>query len=344
MNPVHTPVPSPTRPASPVRSDGNDNELPPRGRPTGGGDTPLRSRPQPAANAGMSPRTARLPAVALEVQAGAMSETALQSAHALSLTVKWPHRLEDWQDAAALGEGVVARHDGQVAGTGLRWRWGDAHATVGLVIVDPRWQGRGIGRKLMHDPLEPLQDRSVLLHATEAGLPLYEKLGFKAIGTIEQHQGVVTAADAPALAHGSELRPATGHDLDCLAALDAQAAGMPREAAIRQVLEQGGNTVILTNAGKEVGFVACRPFGRGRVIGPVVAPDRAGAQALIGHWLAAHQGGFVRVDVHTKAGLGDWLASQNPPRAGGGTTMVRGPEPRRGPEAGGWALMSQALG
>lgn len=341
MNPVHSFTPSPAGPASPMRSDGNDNEPSPRGRPPDDGEPALQSRTQPVATATLSPRKSRLPATAQ--QAGAMCEATLQSAQALSLALNWPHRLEDWQAAAALGEGVFVQRDGHMVGTGLRWCWGAAHATVGLVIVDPRWQGQGIGRKLMQQLLEPLQGRSVLLHSTEAGRPLYKQLGFEAISATEQHQGVALAAHAPAQADGSHLRPATGDDLACLAALDALAGGMPREAAIRQVLGQG-ETVILTCAGKEVGFAACRAFGRGRVIGPVVAPDRAGAQALIGHWLTAHQGGFVRVDVHAEAGLGDWLASQNLQRVGGSTTMVLGQAPRRGPGVGGWALMSQALG
>ncbi|ATO32478.1 Acetyltransferase [Dickeya dianthicola RNS04.9] len=63
--------------------------------------------------------------------------------------MNWPHRLEDWQDALLLGEGLVAEEQGQPVGTALCWRWGERWATIGLVVVDGRQQGRGIGRALM---------------------------------------------------------------------------------------------------------------------------------------------------------------------------------------------------
>lgn len=67
----------------------------------------------------------------------------------LTQQMNWPHRLEDWQDALLLGEGLVAEEQGQPVGTALCWRWGERWATIGLVVVDGRQQGRGIGRALM---------------------------------------------------------------------------------------------------------------------------------------------------------------------------------------------------
>jgi probable F420-dependent oxidoreductase len=54
--------------------------------------------------------------------------------------------------------------------------------------------------------------------------------------------------------------------------------------------------------------------------------------------------GFMRVDVHARGGLSPWLESLGLPRAGGGTVMVRGRVPERGPAHGGWALVTQAIG
>jgi hypothetical protein len=42
--------------------------------------------------------------------------------------------------------------------------------------------------------------------------------------------------------------------------------------------------------------------------------------------------------------LGQWLESLGLPRAGGGSVMVRGRVPERGPAHGGWALVTQAIG
>src|SRR4051812_38211535 len=61
----------------------------------------------------------------------------LPAAHAMSSALKWPHRIEDWQFALSLGQGMVAERDGKVLGTTLSWQWGSSYATIGLVIVAP---------------------------------------------------------------------------------------------------------------------------------------------------------------------------------------------------------------
>lgn len=63
-----------------------------------------------------------------------MTEADLPSAHALSAELRWPHRPTDWEQVFAHSEGLVAERDGQILATAQRWRWGPAHATIGLVI------------------------------------------------------------------------------------------------------------------------------------------------------------------------------------------------------------------
>ena len=73
----------------------------------------------------------------------------LPAAHAMSVEMRWPPRALDWERVVRHAEGLVAERDGQVVGTGLRWRWGPQQATIGLVIVAPACQGRRIGHRLM---------------------------------------------------------------------------------------------------------------------------------------------------------------------------------------------------
>jgi hypothetical protein len=118
---------------------------------------------------------------------------------------------------------------------------------------------------------------------------------------------------------------------------------MPRDAMLKQLLAEG-ETVVLAREGEAVGFATIRRFGRGHAVGPVVAPDLESAQALIGHWCSRYAGKFVRVDVDATGGMPEWLEAQGLPRVGSVTTMVRGGPLQRGPAAGGWALVTQALG
>ena len=267
----------------------------------------------------------------------------LEAAQALSREFQWPHRLEDWRFGLAHGEGIGAVREGQLVGSAMRWLWGKQHATVGMVVVSPRMQGRRIGQHLMHAIMAGLEDRCVLLHATAEGRGLYERLGFTITGEIRQHQGRATPAQLLALPEGERLRPLGRNDAKALVALDAQSAGMPREAMLRQLLAEG-DTMVLARGGEAIGFSILRRFGRGHAVGPVVAPDVVRAQALVGYWCSRHAGKFLRIDVDAASGLPEWLEVQGLPRVGMATTMVRGTPPQRGPAFGGWALVNQAMG
>lgn len=273
----------------------------------------------------------------------AMEASDLEAAHGLSLAVHWPHRLADWQAAYQLGSGVVAERDGELVGTALRWNWGPQHATLGLVIVDPRCQGRRIGFRLMQVLLQDLGDRTVLLHATAEGRGLYERLGFVRTGEVRQHQGVAQSAPLVALGEGWRLRPSGQNDVFPLIRLDAQARGMPREALITELLA-ASDTVVLDHDGQACGFAMMRRFGRGLIIGPVVAPDAEGAKALIAHLVGLNAGKFVRIDIDFDSGLAEWLEALGLMRVDAPTEMMRGPVPA--PVAGvrRYALVTQALG
>jgi GNAT superfamily N-acetyltransferase len=78
-----------------------------------------------------------------------MTATDLSAAHALTVELRWPHRRVDWEQVFRHAEGLVAVRDRQIIGTGLRWRWGPKHATIGLVVVAAACQGRRIGHRLM---------------------------------------------------------------------------------------------------------------------------------------------------------------------------------------------------
>lgn len=272
-----------------------------------------------------------------------MEAADLEAAHGLSAAVHWPHRPTDWQAAFQLGSGIVAERDGEIVGTALSWNWGATHATLGLVIVDPRCQGRRIGIRMMQVLLARLEGRTVLLHATAEGRGLYERLGFVRTGEVRQHQGIAQSAPLVALDEGRRLRPSGHKDVFSLIQLDAQARGMPREALITELLA-ASDTVVLDQDGTACGFAMLRRFGRGLIIGPVVAPDAEGARALIAHLVGLSAGKFVRIDIDFDTGLAEWLESLGLLRVDAPTEMIRGQVPA--PVAGvrRYALATQALG
>ncbi|CAN7419252.1 GNAT family N-acetyltransferase [Pseudoduganella sp. LjRoot289] len=271
-----------------------------------------------------------------------MNESDLSAAHALSQAVRWPHRLDDWRFVHRLGLGFLAEEDGAVIGTALCWMQGDRDGTLGMIIVSPDYQGKGIGRKLMQLVLAELGDRCTRLIATPAGQPLYENLGFQATGAIHQHQGTMAATVPVALQRGDKVRPSEPADIAKMIELANRGSGMERGSVLKQLVLVAEGAV-LERGGELAGFSMLRRFGRGYAIGPVVAPDSASAKALIAHWSDVCAGTFVRVDVTGDSGLGAWLAEAGLAQVDAGVAMTRNGLPPQDGTVRQFAIINQAL-
>lgn len=270
-----------------------------------------------------------------------MTQDHLDGAVVLSQQAGWPHRREDWAFVLALSIGVVALENDRVIGTAMSTPLGDDVATVNMVIVDEAMRGRGLGRKLMQAALDAADGRTCLLVATQDGLPLYEKLGFVANGEIIQHQGFAAKVDAP-----DNVFWAQSDDFSRLIEMDHAATGHNR-SNIMQLLKESAQFAVIRKDDEVVAFAGIRPFGRGLVVGPVVAKNADDARALIDFLLSKHTNEFVRVDTNIATGLADWLTERGLVHVGGGIPMRRAVGPVRGQsgtEYRTYALVNQALG
>ncbi|WP_312047260.1 GNAT family N-acetyltransferase [Erwinia sp.] len=238
-----------------------------------------------------------------------MNEQHLDAAYGLTQRLQWPHRREDWQQALALGQGVVALENDKPVGTTLYWCWGD-YATIGLVIVAERAQGKGIGKQLMQAAMAALEGRQLRLHATEMGRGLYEKLGFVATGTIAQYQcRHLAAGERVSPRTAQTLRPARREELTQLCELESRAHGLYRPALLAALFDRAERFLVLEEQGQPAGFACLRRFGHGFTIGPIICSDVSQAKILVSELLVAREGAFVRIDTDSTCGLGNWLAT-----------------------------------
>lgn len=276
-------------------------------------------------------------------QLRAMTPEDLAGAHALSREQQWPHREKDWERMLDLGAGVVAERDGEIIGTTMWWIYGETHACLGMVIVSKSAQGQGIGRQLMDYALGALGSRSVLLNATEEGLPLYRKLGFQTLGSVYQHQGAAFSVPIAELIPNERVAPMKAGQVPDIVELDRASTGLDREKVVEYLC---GYThgVVLDRDGEQAGYALFRRFGRGYAVGPTIAPDVGGAKALISHWLGSNAGMFCRLDVPDDSGLSGWLDELGLPCVGRVTRMCRGTPPSREGAARIYSLINQALG
>jgi predicted N-acetyltransferase YhbS len=286
----------------------------------------------------------------------------LPQAVSLSAALGWPYREEDWRIAFELGHGVVVETERGLAATALWWPYGKAFASFGMIIVAPALQGRGIGRLLMDELLRQAEGRAIVLNSTREGYRLYERLGFVPCGQVNQHQAVLAAASPESPAGTTErpakespagreppagtnraIRPLRPEDIGAIRDLDCRASGMQRTRLL-DALFAVGKVAVIAREGRVQGYACVRRWGRGVVVGPVIARDAADAKVLVAALATEHRGDFVRIDVPATSGLSSWLEAIGLPQVDQVVSMVRGKPPMCAADATLFALSNQSLG
>ncbi|SEN66522.1 Acetyltransferase (GNAT) domain-containing protein [Gemmobacter aquatilis] len=276
-----------------------------------------------------------------ELVAAPMTLDDVPKLHELSIGVGWPHRPEDWALVIGLGEGIVARDEiGRVIGSAMWFPLGDEFAAIGMVITSPRLQENGAGRWLMGHILNTVGARGKVLNATRPAYRLYISLGFMPLSPVYQHNGIVGAV-APGPRHA---RPMTAQDVAAIHGLDSIAMGIARPDVLDRLLPLSTGTVVERD-GRVTGFALCRKFGRGHVVGPIVAESEEDAIALVAPHAEAMEGSFLRVDTRQPDGpFRQFLIGSGIRHYDTVTRMGLGPVPQATGPAFTFGLVNQALG
>ena len=234
----------------------------------------------------------------------------------------------------------VAEADGVVVGTGVVTLNGPV-AWIGTIFVDPAWRRRGVGVELTHatiDAADAAGCRTLVLVATAAGRPLYERLGFE----VQTWYRILEAPGLPSTTPvDSRIRAFEPNDLPAMAALDATATGEDRAHLLSAFAATATTRVLDTGDGALGGFVVRAPWGGGATIAPA-ADD---AEAILHARRVAHgPDGHLRAGVvsENEAGLerlmaGGWAEAWRAPR------LIRGDPLTWDPDAI-WGQFNHALG
>lgn len=191
---------------------------------------------------------------------------------------------------------------------------------IGNLIVHPDWRGRGVGSALLLRALAALDDagtRTVWLTASEAGRPIYERLGFSAIDTIVRWEGRGSVGVSREIAGTDEI-----------VALDASGWGDRRELLIERVLCRGPSCLLPS------GFLVCQQWPGAVQLGPWSCAGSASAAALLGRAVVPCPGGvrmFLDVPEGNRAAPG-LLRSDCFVPGSATTLMYRGDAPDYAPE------------
>jgi predicted N-acetyltransferase YhbS len=172
----------------------------------------------------------------------------------------------------------LASHRGQPVGMVGAVNYG-TFAQVGYLAVHPGEQRKGIGLALMEFLLARLDQQNiprVFLDASEAGRPLYEKLGFTVFGetlTFQRHRNTAIR-DRP-----SNIQVITVRELDELAQWDSTAFGMNRKRVLQILLAYYPERAFMLRDG--TGKVAGYFLAQERRIGPWVTHRSEDAEILL---------------------------------------------------------------
>jgi len=260
-----------------------------------------------------------------ELAAKDINEVDVKLLHALSTGVGWPHRPKDWDFLRRAGRGIAAVDGiGRVFGSAMWFPYGREFATIGLVITSPRTQAQGTGRWLMEQVFERCGGRNLSLNSTDAAYHLYLSLGFRKEAVVYQWQGEVVSPLPPVPVLNGELRSLSAENLGEIAALDERAFGTNRQKLLA-LLSESASICTLSRGREVVGYSMTREFGRGHVIGPIVASNDCDAIHLTAVHLKNLAGRFARVDTREQTGLfADFLQQSRLAMNDTVTTMSKG--------------------
>lgn len=239
-----------------------------------------------------------------------MERKDVPSGLSLCRSATWNQLSRDWEIFLTLdpeGSRVCIDDDERVIGTVTTLRYSNHFSWIGMVLVDPAHQRKGIGLKLLEQALEILKNEdSVKLDATPAGRQVYVKLGFKdeyslsrmsAPSVNTQH---LVASTATALEHD---------DLDSVKLFDQKVFGADRLPLLRWMMEGAPDLAFKVGKGKQLkGYCFGRPGYRFTQIGPVVATDAEVARELVSAALKRCENIPVVLDVpHHDESWSAWI-------------------------------------
>lgn len=246
----------------------------------------------------------RLRVDSFELRIADVAEVDPDRLHALSVAVRWPYRADEWRFLSECGRGVVALDEiARVVGTAMLFPHGNGLVTLGMVIVSPRLQAKGVASWMVRHLVDASPECPLVLNATAVSKRLFSSLGFEAgLDCVFLCRGKVRLVqDVPPPAKGARIERLDAGHLAEAVALDRLAFGAARMCLLERLLRR--NTGYgLFREGRLKAFAIRRVVGRGHVIGPVVAENDEDAIAVVARHFADLDGMLVRLDMAVENG------------------------------------------
>jgi GNAT superfamily N-acetyltransferase len=187
---------------------------------------------------------------------------------------------------------LIGELDGAAAATISCVNYDERFAFLGFYIVRPDLRGRGYGLRVWNAALAHAGARTIGLDGVVAQQDNYRKSGFALVYANIRYGGRIGPLAAPL----AELVPLTDVPLAMVEADDVFPS--PRTAFLRAWITARGHIGrALVRDGKLAAWGVIRPCRRGHKIGPLIADDRAAAEAVLAALIAAAGADELFLDV-----------------------------------------------
>lgn len=220
----------------------------------------------------------------------------------ISLAIDWA-AAEGWNPGVADAECfssvdvkgfMIGELDGEPAATISCVNYDARFSFLGFYIVRPDLRGKGFGLRIWNAAIAHAGGRVVGLDGVVAQQDNYRKSGFVLAYANIRYGGTVIAPAMPR----ADVIALNDMPFAQVEADDATVFPAPRSAFLRTWIgTQGHIGRGLLRDGRLAGWGVIRPCRQGRKIGPLVADDRAAAEAVLSALLDEAGGGEIFLDV-----------------------------------------------
>lgn len=171
-------------------------------------------------------------------------------------------------------------------------------ASLGMVIVDEEYRGMGLGKDATQKCIDSVPcTTSILLIATEEGKPLYEKMGFVAVDSVNKFLCENYSPTTPSYISGIVIEDFNECHFNRMLMIDKNAFGDTRTKFLQKRIRQSEKCLVAKDHNDQViGYGAAILGPVNLILGPIVAPNFEIATLIIDS-LALNHKGKLRIDV-----------------------------------------------
>ncbi|MDE7551268.1 GNAT family N-acetyltransferase [Bacillus tropicus] len=237
--------------------------------------------------------------IGLKIRVDRLRTENIEDIVALSSYIGWDYNREEIETIFKSGivYGVWNERKKLIASAAIIL-YGEALASIGMVIVHPDYKGRGIGKIITDACVKSVSAHTpIMLIATGEGKPLYEKLGFRAVSYVSKY--ICNSYNVNDYCIGNEdyIMNYNECDLEEIIKLDEYAFGTNREEFLTKRIMQSEQCVVVKDIKENViGYGISIQTPENKIIGPIVAKNDEMAMRIV-HDLAKGHNDKLRIDV-----------------------------------------------